>query len=99
MRVEKCIQLQWGRRQESAGRIEDDDYFVLRPLPLPFLAAPVDVILLVCINSPIYLSHVSRAFNGIAVNIRLQESVAAFEFLMFTLDRFYFLDNLEKAGL
>ena len=32
-------------------------YFVMRLLPFPFplLAAPVEVILLVCINSPMYL--------------------------------------------
>jgi hypothetical protein len=32
-------------------------YFVIRLLPFPFplLAAPVEVILLVCINSPMYL--------------------------------------------
>jgi hypothetical protein len=66
-----------------------DCYLMFRPLPLVlFLAAPADVILLVCMSSPIYLHVVRLRSVGrrVRVNLRLEKLVAAFELLVFRLD-------------
>lgn len=53
-------------RHELCSCIDSGDwsvgcYLMMRPLPLALaFPAPVDVILLVCMSSPIYLSGVSR---------------------------------------
>lgn len=80
--------------------VEIDDYLVLC-LPLPF-AAPVAVILLVCISSPIYLSKRTLALTAPVTqhaDIRLQESIAALQLFVLSLDRFHAVDEVEQACL
>jgi hypothetical protein len=78
-------------------------YLMMRPLPLVFAAlpAPLEVILLVCISSPMYLHSVSTlsCVRGRWHNSRLQKAVTALEFFMLVLDDFDAIDNLHQTGL
>lgn len=72
--------------------------------PLPFLGGAEDVILDVCMSSPMYLvgMRVSIRVTGRNVetwNLRLQELVTALELLVFALDCFYTVDDCLQAGL
>lgn len=59
-------------RKSSRGSFAADDYLEPRLLPL-FLGAPVEVILLVCISSPMYLEH----RQSCALLVRWSSSCAA----------------------
>jgi hypothetical protein len=76
---------------------------MMRPLPLLFAAlpAPVDVILLVCMSSPMYLTTVNhlRLCTMPSGYSRLKEAVAALELLMLVLDDLDTVDNLHESGL
>jgi hypothetical protein len=75
---------------------------MLRPMPLTLEAfpAPVEVSLLVCINSPIYLALVSCSSDSQSHNdLRLQKLVAALQLLVFVLDDLYAIDDVHEAGL
>lgn len=72
-----------------------DCYLMMRFFPLAlFFPAPLEVILLVCINSPIYLGLVRRATGGWGQmgHSRLEKFVAAFELLVL---RLYNLDAVD----
>lgn len=76
----------------------------MRPLPLAFAAlpAPLEVILLVCINSPMYLEVVSDARYAedcSAGNSRLEKAIAAFELLVLVLDYLDAIDDFHEASL
>lgn len=79
-----------------------DCYLITLPLPLTLdaLPAPVEVSLLVCISSPIYLRAVSQSSQWrCGEYIRLEKLVAALELLVFVLDNLDAVDNLHEAGL
>lgn len=73
------------------------------PLPLPPFAAPVDVILLVCISSPIYLQIISTvstyAIHWLSQHLRLQEFVSAFKLLVLGTNNFNTVDDFHQASL
>lgn len=72
------------------------------PLPLPPFAAPVDVILLVCISSPMYLQIVNTSSNAIhwlSQHLRLQEFVSAFKLLVLWTNNFDTVDDFHEASL
>jgi hypothetical protein len=74
-----------------------------RPLPFAFaFAAPEEVILLVCMSSPIYLGrirHVALVGGVGRVNSRLEKLVPALEFLVFGLDNLNTIHNFQQASL
>lgn len=77
---------------------------MLRPLPfpLPAFAAPVEVILLVCISSPIYLRRVrlrSVTKTVYSRDLRLKELISAFELLVLRLDHLDTIYNLQETCL
>jgi hypothetical protein len=79
-----------------------DCYLMLLPLPLTLEAfpAPVEVSLLVCISSPIYLALVSQTSDRKRHHdSRLQKLVAALQLLVFVLDDLYAIDDVHEAGL
>jgi hypothetical protein len=84
----------------GSSRPGQECHFDVRLLPLPF-AALVEVILLVCMSSPMYLRSLvvmnSNMRRGVA--LRLKEAVSAFEFLVFCFDRLDPFYNLEEGRL
>jgi len=72
--------------------------------PLPFLGGAEDVILDVCMSSPMYLmvcelAHAWKKYGVDGNDLRLQELITALEFLVLALDRFYAVDDCLQAGL
>lgn len=75
----------------------------MRPLPLALeaLPAPEDVILLVCMSSPMYLALVRHVEwrNHHKVDSRLEEAISTFELLVLVLHDLHSINDLHEAGL